>query len=131
MEIVLIKEALRLASIIFLGRLKQQFPYQPNEISTYGPRLEQLLNAVPVFGDFDLNLHLWASIMAALVNPEKDALAEKIAEIMTNLDLLTWEAAILRMKEIAWIEERNKHLTEDLGRIVMFKILNRAELTTY
>jgi hypothetical protein len=124
--ILIFKEMLRLASIIFLALLKRRKMSQADEMHVYGARLVQLIKKHRVDKSLDLNLYLWVLIVVALVEEDKTDISDLIVDVMLELGIRTWNETILRLKNIAWITESVKSRIPDVERVVMFTKLNRG-----
>ena len=121
---LLIREIVRLTSMVFLGLLKRQFHTQPDGISKHGRRLAQLLTAYSFDWYSFTNLHLWALIISTIVEEDRGVLVARIVDVMSDIGVVDWHDALLVIKDIAWVDGVAAHVIYDIGSEISFHLKN-------
>jgi hypothetical protein len=118
-----IREALRLTLIVFLGIVNKRFRISPDGIAIYKNRVTDLLVNSPVAWSPFLDLRLWVLVVVGLVaeGQEKEWHIGEIVTMMRQLDLNTWSEALSTVKGIIWIDalmdEDANNLAEEIKKL--------------
>ena len=119
---LVIREIVRLTSMVFLGLLKRQFHTQPDGISKHGRRLARLLTAYSFDWYSFTNIRLWALIISTIVEQDRGVLVAQIVGVMSDTGIVDWHDALLMIKDIAWVDEVAAHVIYDIGSEISFHL---------
>lgn len=101
---LVIREMLRLASLLFIGLLKDQCRVFPTGVPENKLRLASLLTEVVVDWSSFMDLRLWVLTVSALAEEgNRGWYVSEIAWTMNYLDLTEWDDALKILKELIWI----------------------------
>lgn len=113
---LIIREMLRLASLLFIGLLKDKCRVFPTGVPENKLRLARLLTEVAVDWSSFMDLRLWVLTVAALAEEgERGWYVSEVALTMNYLGLTAWNDAIKILKELIWIEEMLDIAADALG----------------
>jgi hypothetical protein len=113
---LLIREMLRLTSLLFIGLLKDQCRVFPTGVLENKLRLARLLTEVAVDWSSFMDLRLWVLTVSALAEEgERGWYVSEIAWTMKYLGLTEWDDALKILKELIWIGEMLDMAADALG----------------
>jgi hypothetical protein len=104
---VVIREATRLTCIILLGIMNKKFHIDPDGIAIHKNRVMKLLSNTSTDWFPFMKLRLWILVITGLVEEGRERAwhVGEISKAMKQLDLNTWNEALLTVKEIIWVDE--------------------------
>jgi hypothetical protein len=113
----LIREAVRLACIVFLGIMNRRFRVSPDGIVTSWYQLVRILKNTTADWSLFLNLRLWVVVVAGLVaeGSEREWLIGETSNTMKQLELKSWAEALSIVKGIIWVDELLNEEANTLG----------------
>jgi hypothetical protein len=124
---LMIRETLRLASLLFIGLVKEHCRVYPSAVSENKVRLTRLLTADGVDWSSFMDLRLWVLTIAALAEEDERAwYVREIAQTMTYLGLAGWDESLKILKELIWIMEVLDRAADTLG----FEVTGLLELSS-
>jgi len=113
---LIIREMLRLTSLLFIGLLKDQCHVFPTGVPENKLRLARLLTEVAVDWSSFMDLRLWVLTVFALAEEgERGWYVNEVAWTMNYLGLTRWDDALKILKELIWIGEMLDIAADALG----------------
>jgi hypothetical protein len=114
---IVIREAIRLACLIFLSIMKRRFHISPDGIELNRNRVMKLLQNYPVDWFTLLNLRLWVLVIAGLVadGRERAWYIDEISNTMKQIEVTTWKEALSIVRGIIWVDELLNNKANALG----------------
>jgi hypothetical protein len=121
---LVIREAIRLTSLLILGLLRKRFHAKPDGISMHAQRLAQLLKAHSLDWHPFADIYLWILVVSAAVQVDRRDLVTRIVGVMSDIGIDSWRDAILVIKDIAWVDETAAMEIGIIGDEVSSKLQN-------
>jgi hypothetical protein len=113
---LIIREMLRLTSLLFIGLLKGQRRVFPTGVPENKLRLVRLLTEVAMDWSSFMDLRLWVLTVSALAEEgERGWYVSEVAWTMNYLGLTSWDDALKILKELIWIGEMLDVAADALG----------------
>jgi len=101
------REAIRLACLVFFAFVKRQFRIRPDGIDHHKNKITTLLLQHPISWFPFLDLRLWVLVIEALAidSDERVWHVAEILDTMQELGLTAWDEAFEVVKGIIWVDE--------------------------
>lgn len=117
----LIQEGCRIGSILYLAPIWRAFGVQPVYTEVFVGKLRDLLTNNCINWGQLWKLHLWVLYMVAMEAEQFTGIhwyAAKIAILLHEHDVFSWDLAIMYVKEVLWVERIFGGRDQALGREV-------------
>ncbi|RFU24341.1 hypothetical protein B7463_g11997, partial [Scytalidium lignicola] len=118
---LIIREILRLTSLLFFGLVKEKCGVFPSGVPENEVRLARLITDIAVNWSSFMDLALWVLTVSALAEEgDRSWYVSQISVAMASLGLAGWDDALKMLKELIWIDE----LLDEAANILGMELLD-------